>query len=230
MMPMVSAPWHDVRMRNIVWVAVLVAASSAAAQDVAGVKFDTPEARVVEVVTPPGQRSALHEHPMNRVLVYLDDGQQTLTDAQGHVEDVEFHAGEVRWSPAGAKHISDNVGATTYRIVEVELKNGPGSLPASDLDPVRVAPDHYKVELENPQVRVLRAHYGAHEAGPLHEHILNRVMVYLTGATVKVTTPDGKVQISEAAAGEVRMGGAAKHQEENQSLLPFEVVVVELKR
>jgi quercetin dioxygenase-like cupin family protein len=213
-------------MRKAGWIFLLVAAR-VAAQDV---KFDTPEARVVEVVTSPGQRSAMHEHHPNRVLIYLDTGHQTLTDAQGHVQEVRFHAGDVVWSPAGAQHISDNVGATTYRIVEVELKNGPGSLPASDLDPVRVAPDHYKVELENSQVRVLRAHYGSHEAGPLHEHILNRVMVYMTGANVKVTTPDGVVQMMNAAAGDVRMGGAAKHKEENVSLLPFEVVVVELKR
>jgi len=205
----------------------LLVAVGLAAQDV---KFDTPEARVVEVVTSPGQRSPMHEHHTNRVLIYLDAGHQALTDAAGHVDEARFHAGQVSWSPAGVRHTSDNVGSTTYRIVEVELKNGPGSLPASDLDPVRVAPDHYKVEFENPQVRVLRAHYGPREAGPLHEHILNRVMVYLTDANVKVTTPDGNVQIAKAVAGDVRMGGAAKHKEENLSLLPFEVVVVELKR
>jgi len=213
-------------MRKTGWTLLLVAAGLAA-QDV---KFDTPAARVVEVVTSPGQRSPMHEHHTNRVLIYLDAGHQTLTDASGHVEELRFHAGQVTWSTAGARHISDNVGGTTYRIVEVELKNGPGSLPASDLDPVRVAPDHYKVEFENPQVRVLRAHYGPHEAGPLHEHILNRVMVYMTDAKVKVTTPDGAVQMMNAAAGDVRMGSAAKHKEENLNLLPFEVVVVELKR
>jgi hypothetical protein len=103
-------------------------------------------------------------------------------------------------------------------------------MPANDLDPVRVAPDHYKVEFENPQVRVLRAHYGPREAGPVHEHILNRVMVSLTDANVKVTTPDGNVQVAQGAAGDVRMGGGAKHREENFSLLPFEVLVVEFKR
>jgi len=213
-------------MRNVGWV-MLAAASLLSAQDV---KFDTPEARVVEVVTSPGQRSPMHEHHANRVLIYLDNGHQTLTDAEGHVQEVRFHAGQVSWSAAGERHITDNVGGTTYRIVEVELKNGPGSVPASELDPVRVAPEHYKVEFENPQVRVLRARYGPHEAGPLHEHILNRVTVYLTDAKVKVTRPDGSAQMTDAKAGDVRMGGAAKHQEENLSLLPFEVLAVELKK
>jgi quercetin dioxygenase-like cupin family protein len=214
-------------MQISVWVTLMVAAAPLVAQEV---KFDTPEARVVEVVTSPGQRSALHEHKTNRVLIYLDDGHEALTDAEGHVEEVRWKAGDVSWSAAGARHIAENVGGTTYRIVEVELKNGPGAMPASDLDPVRVAPDHYKVEFENPQVRVLRAHYGPREAGPEHEHILNRVMVYLTDANVKVTTPDGNVQIAQGAAGNVSMGGAARHREENLSLLPFEVLVVEFKR
>jgi quercetin dioxygenase-like cupin family protein len=219
--------WHDVRMRKSGLMFALMAASTLVAEDV---KFDTPQARVIESVTSPGERSPTHEHHTNRVLVYLDGGHEMVTDANGQVRDVRFHAGEVRWSPAGGPHTSDNVGGTTFRVVEVELKNGPGSLPASELDPVRVAPDHYKVEFENPQVRVLRAHYGPHEAGPPHEHILNRVMVYMTDAKVKVTGADGTVQMMDASAGDVRMGGAAKHKEENVSLLPFEVVVVELKR
>jgi quercetin dioxygenase-like cupin family protein len=217
-------------MPNSIWMTLVLAAAPLVAQDAAGVKFDTPEARVIEVVTSPGQRSALHEHKTNRVMIYLDDGHQTLTDSEGHVEEVRWKAGEVKWSAAGARHISENVGGTTYRIVEVELKNGPGTLPASELDPVRAAPDHYRVEFENQQVRVLRAHYGPREAGPVHEHILNRVTVYLTDANVKVTTPDGKVQVMRAAAGDVRMGGPATHREENLNLLPFEVLAVEIKR
>ncbi len=213
-------------MRNVGWMFLMVAAG-ALAEDV---KFDTPEARVIESVTSPGERSPMHQHPRNRVLIYLDGGHESVTDANGQVRDVRFHAGEVRWSETGGPHTSDNVGGTTFRVVEVELKNGPGTLPASDLDVVRVAPDKYKVEFENPQVRVLRAHYDPQQAGPMHEHILKRVMVYLTDAKVKVTAADGGVQMMDAAAGDVRMGGAAKHQEENLSVRPFEVVVVEFKR
>ena len=216
-----------VRMPNAAWI-LLLAAAPLTAQD--GVKFDTPEVRVIEVVTPPGQRSALHKHDVNRVMIYLDDGHMELTDPQGKVENARWKAGDVRWSPAGGPHTSANVGSTTYRIVEVELKNGPGAMPENPLDPVRVDPERYKVEFENPQVRVLRARYGPKETGVLHEHILNRVIVPLTGQDMKVTTPDGKVTMLRAPAGNVTMGGRAKHEEQNQSLLPFEVVVVEMKR
>ena len=87
---------------------------------------------------------------------------------------------------------------------------------AAGQDPVNVDPKHYKVELENEQVRVLRIHYGGHEKGALHEHILNRVVVYLNDQP-------------GARADDVRMAGAAKHAEENASGQPADRIAVELK-
>jgi len=217
-------------MLRAIWSIFALAALPLAGQAPPDVKFDTPEVRVIEVTTPPGQKSALHEHSMNRVMIYLDGGHMTLTHPDGKVEDLRWKAGDVLWSPAGGQHVSENAGATTYRIVELELKNGPGALPANPLDPVQVDPKRYKVEFENPQVRVLRARYGPGEAGVIHEHILNRVTVFLTDQHMKITTPDGKVQESKGKAGEIRLGGAAKHREENLSAAPFEVIAVELKR
>src|SRR5579859_358293 len=104
-------------MRTMWWLGVLLAASVLAGQD-SGVKFDTPEVRVIEVTTAPGQKSAMHTHQVNRVMIYLDDGHMTLTDAQGKVEDVRWRAGDVRWSPAAGPHVSENVGSAPYRIVE----------------------------------------------------------------------------------------------------------------
>ena len=37
-------------------------------------------------------------------------------------------------------------------------------------DPVKVDPKHYKVEIENERVRVLRINYGAHEKSVMHSH------------------------------------------------------------
>jgi quercetin dioxygenase-like cupin family protein len=217
-------------MRNAAWMILAAGASPLAAQDAPSVKFDTSEARVIESVISPGQRSPLHQQHANHVLIFLDDGRETVTDAQGREQGLRWHAGDVRWSPASGPHASENVGSTPYRVVEVELKNGPGAVPDSALDPVRVDPKHYKVEFENPQVRVLRVRYGPHEAGPVHQHILNRVTVFVTEQRMRVTAEGGKAEMANGTAGEVRMGGAAKHWEENQSSLPFEVAVVELKR
>src|SRR5262249_9052348 len=97
------------------------------------------------------------------------------------------------------------------------------------LDPLKVDPAHYKMEFENTQVRVVRVKIGAHQQVPLHEHVLNRVVVYLTDQNASMTTPEGKTETAQHKAGEVSWGAPAKHREENLRDGPFEAVVVEFK-
>jgi hypothetical protein len=86
----------------------------------------------------------------------------------------------------------------------------------SKLDPAVVDSKHYKVEFENERVRVLRVHYEPHDKGESHEHILNRVVLYLNDQ------PGAK-------ADDVRAAGAAIHVEENASDRPADRIAVELK-
>lgn len=95
-------------------------------------------------------------------------------------------------------------------------------------DPVSVDPKHYKVELENDQVRVLRVSYGPHEKSPLHEHPAG-VAVATTDAVVKFTFADGKSEERRLKAGQVLWMPAEKHAPENMTDKPFEVVLTELK-
>lgn len=200
------------------WISLAVfTALTLMAQAPNNVKLDTPQARVLAVTAQPHHPSPLVEHPLNRVMIYLDAGQVTWTSAAGKVEKIDFKAGQVRWSPAGEPYKNENVADHPIRIVEISLKNtAPKPLPVTKLDPVVVDPKHYKVELENDQVRVLRIHYGPRENGAMHEHILNRVVTYLTDH-------------SNAKAGEVHLSGAATHTEENAFDQAVERVAVELK-
>ena len=128
-------------------------------------------------------------------------------------------------------HTAEITSDKPVTIVEVELKKGGSSAKtaASPLDPVKLDPTSYKVELENDQVRVLRVKIGPHKAVPLHEHMLNRVLVYITDQNFRVTTPDGKAETVQHKAGEVGWGQPTRHKEENLSDKPFEALVVELK-
>jgi len=188
------------------------------AQPTTDVKVDTPQARAVIATLQPHQSNPAREHPMNRVLVFLSPGQLSLTNPAGKIEKLSFKAGDVRWSPAGAGNASENTTDHPVRIVEIELKNAPPRppMPTTRLDPTVADASHYKVELENDQVRVLRVRYGAHEGGNKHEHILNRVVVYVTDQG------NGK-------AGEVHVSGAMTHSEENSLDQPVERIAVELK-
>src|SRR5262245_4589316 len=198
------------------------------------VKIDNDQARVLVVTSAPGAKSELHEHKMNRVMIYLDAGKMTLTDNAGKEETLNFKAGEVLWSAATTRpHVSLNTGDKPVRIVEVELKSklgGPGAAKPGALDWVTVDPKRYKVEIENDQVRVVRARYRPHEKGVMHEHPWNYVVAFLTDCSLKVTNPEGESRTATREPGDVTSSGPSKHLEENLNDKPLEVVVVEFKK
>jgi hypothetical protein len=194
----------------------LQAQNPPAAAAIAG-KLDTPQARVyVATLLPHTPSRSPNGHATDRVLVYLDDGVMTRQEG-ANSETIAFHRGDVRWRPASGAYVAENTGDQPIRILEIDLKGRPaGPAPVSQLDPAAVDARHYKVEFENDQVRVLRVHYGAHETGVLHQHMLNRVVVYLNDQ------PGAK-------ADDVRMSGPATHTEQNESDRPADRIAIELK-
>ncbi len=96
-------------------------------------------------------------------------------------------------------------------------------------DPVKVDPKHYKVELENDRVRVLRITYGPGEKSVMHGHPA-LVGVFLTDAHFRFTYPDGRTEDIRGKAGEVMSFDAFAHLPENLSGNPFEAIAIELKR
>src|SRR5471030_2280191 len=150
-------------------------------------KLDTPQARVyVAKLLPHTPSRSPSGHATNRVMVYLDDGVMTRQEGTD-TQTIAFHRGDVRWRPASGAYVAENTSDHPIRILEIDLKGQPGAAaPASRLDPTVVDQRHYKIDFENAQVRVLRVHYDAHDKGALHEHQLNRVVLYVNdqpGAT-----------------------------------------------
>jgi quercetin dioxygenase-like cupin family protein len=99
---------------------------------------------------------------------------------------------------------------------------------AAGQDPVQVDPNHYKVELENDRVRVLRIKYGPGGKSVMHGHPA-LVGVFLTDGRFLFTYPDGKSEEIEGKAGQVLFFDAFAHLPENLSDRPFEGIAVELK-
>ena len=100
--------------------------------------------------------------------------------------------------------------------------------PAMAQDPVKADPKHFKVELDNDQVRVLRFKGGPHEKSPMHEHP-NTVVVSLTEGHTRFTLPNGKTRETQGKAGNVVWNPAEKHASENLSDKPTEAILIELK-
>jgi hypothetical protein len=197
--------------------AAVLRAQNAPAPAAIANKLDTPQARVyVATLLPHTPSRSPNGHATDRVLVYLDDGVMTLQDGRD-TQAIAFHRGDVRWRPASGGYTAENTSEHPIRILEIDLKGRPaGPAPASRLDPAAVDSRHYKVEFENDQVRVLRVHYDARDTGALHEHLLNRVVVYLNDQ------PGAK-------ADDVRMSGPATHTEQNGSDQPADRIAIELK-
>jgi len=95
-------------------------------------------------------------------------------------------------------------------------------------DPVKKDPKHYKVALENDQVRVLHITVGPHEKTPTHSHPAS-VSVWLTDSRVKLTYPDGKTEEVQRKAGDAVWNAGVKHAGENLTDKRLEVIQVELK-
>jgi beta-alanine degradation protein BauB len=191
--------------------------------------IDNEQVRVLKATEQPHVKTRPHEHKVNRVMIYLNAGRQEFV-ADGKTTYLEFRAGQPLWSPARGTHTAESMGSEPFTVVEVELKKegDPKKRAGGPLDPVKVDPKHYRVEFENPQVRVLHVRFAPGESTPVHEHGLNRVVVYLSDQNVEVDT-DGKKEVARHKAGDVSWGGTAKHSERNLADTPFEVVVVELK-
>lgn len=95
-------------------------------------------------------------------------------------------------------------------------------------DPVREDPAHYKVEIDNDLVRVVRFSLEPGGVSPMHEHP-ERVNVNLTRLRTLVTSPGGSAAERTGEAGDVAFRPAEKHSAKNLSKEPLEVLSVELK-
>ena len=193
--------------------------------------FENDQVKTIRALEKASVKGKFHQHKLNRVMVYLQNGKQRFEYQDGRKPEViSYTAGEIKWSPADGMHSPENIAGHDFNIIEVELKKpGTGKKITTPLDPVKIDPKHYKVELENDQVRVIRAHMGPHESVPMHAHTLNRVTIFLTDSNIKSTTQDGKSAVGVHKAGDVIWSPPTTHKEENLNNSEFEVIAVEIK-
>src|SRR5436309_13192863 len=91
-------------------------------------------------------------------------------------------------------------------------------------DAVKVDPKHYKVELENDRVRVVRITYGPREKSVMHGHRAG-IGVFLTDSHFKFTYPNGKTEDINGAKGKILWFDKAwAHLPENFNDAPIDAV------
>ena len=102
---------------------------------------------------------------------------------------------------------------------------------AQALDPLVADPQHYRLEIENQWVRVIREHMDPHEKMPIHQHPdPGAVIVFLTDRHNRLTAPDGSSQELRNRAGDLMWSMPSTHRGENLTNAPFEAVQIEPRR
>src|SRR5437762_9389795 len=107
------------------WMATIIAAAALSAQE-NRTAIDNDQVKVLQVTVQPHEKTRLHEHTINRVMIYLQPGRQNIDYKDGKHVPMQWRAGEAKWSPASGMHIAEITSDKPVTIVEVELKK-PGS-------------------------------------------------------------------------------------------------------
>ena len=100
-------------------------------------------------------------------------------------------------------------------------------LAARAQDPVKVAPDRFKVLLENDQVRVMEYTAKAGQKLAMHSHP-DHVIYNISGGKTRFSGSDGKAQEMESQAGQATWVAATTHSAEH--LTDAHAILVELKK
>ena len=221
-------------MRRLAFAALglgLAAAAPALAQDPVKVNpknyhvlVDNARARVLRVTVAPGEKTVLHEHPDN-VVVLLTDGKIVFTGADGKSETVDAKAGQALWSAAG-KHAGANAGTTALEAILVELKGA--APPTATLPATR--PNLTRTTLvENARVGAFAftADAGFKEA-PKTTHDYDQVLI-ATGPTAMSVEIGGKTTTSWKRGDVVFIGRGEPHQAQNTGGKPQQMLVVVIK-
>jgi quercetin dioxygenase-like cupin family protein len=96
-------------------------------------------------------------------------------------------------------------------------------------DPAKLAPQFYKVVLDNSDARVVDYHLKPGEREPMHSHPFGALVYYLTDARMRVTQPDGKSGDGVNRAGEIVWRDPVTHLAENIGASEVHTMLVEPK-
>lgn len=190
-------------------------------------EFENDAVRIVRIKYGAGEESVMHYHP-DSVAVFLTDIEGQMTMPDGSTQQIEMSAGKAIFSPAG-EHLPKNTSDSAWEVVEIELKQRDSAMKEPDgPNATEVDPDHYTVEFENEQVRIVRIAYGPGEGSVMHYHP-DSVAVFVTDHLVQMTMPDGSSTEIAANAGDALFIPGGQHLPKNIADSAWELVLVELK-
>lgn len=190
-------------------------------------EFENDSVRVLREHLPAGVEGAVHSH-RDRVSVYLNAANATITPREGDPVTTALVAGSTSWG-AATTHRGRADGDLENLSIELEALTGP-EVPLPEPDAVVVDPAHHVVDFENDRVRIVRMTYSPGSRTPLHAHRAG-FGVFLTDAHGRNIPEEGEpTPIDAAARSTFWTTGQPAHVTENLGDEDLVVVLVELKR
>ena len=155
--------------------------------------------------------------------VYFDDASLEFTAQNGNRESVKVRRGDVVFAAAAAGEFR-NTGTSEVKFVRTEfLTDGDNATwGAAGLSP------HYKMLVENRYTRTYDIKIPAGGREPQHTHRA-RVVICLSGATLKHVMPNGREEPSTLKTGEVAWRLGSTHIGQNLGTTDLWVIAVEPK-
>jgi hypothetical protein len=102
----------------------------------------------------------------------------------------------------------------------------PGFL--ADRDPVRVDPQHFRLDFQNEHVAVVHVTMKGSEGTRMHDEP-EALAVCLKECHIRLTRPDGKIQDLHMHAGDTRWLWEDTRSEKNLGTEPLEMLLIEMK-
>jgi len=189
---------------------------------------DTMGIRILKILYKPGDSSAMHSHPDNALYV-IDGAKMEFTMQDGSKQVMQLVPGMTMILPPGS-HGVKNIGTTTANaiLVEVNRPNKAGTMDAA-MDPVKVAPNLYKMIKDTMNLRILIATYAPGASSALHAHPDNAIYI-IEGGNSEFTDKDGKKQPMEMKTGMAAVMPAGIHGVKNIGKAPTKVFILEVNR
>ena len=204
-----------------------ISTSTLVAPDHYQIEFENDHVRVIRVTYGPGDASAMHSHEPF-VGVTLTGGQSTFTGLNGITESrPENFPGDIIDGNLDPHSVA-SISKVSQESVFVEIKNRYPTEDESVANAVIADPVNATIELDRPDVRVVRIKSPAGHETPIHSHKAG-ISVALTDMNVAVTSASGEVnEISRPAGDAVWADARGAHRGKNLSDKPLEVIFFEL--
>ena len=203
-----------------------VLTSTEAAPDHYKVEFENDYLRVIRVNYSPGETSAMHSHEPT-VGVTLTGGEGIFKGMDGTSETrPKNYPGDVL-ADDGTPHSVTSISESHEELVFIEVKKKYKSKDLGIPNAVEADSATHTVEIEQPNIRVVRIKVPAGHQSPMHSHNAG-VTVALTDMKVEHTSPSGEVTESTRSAGEAGWREELAHSGRNLSDQPLEVILFEL--